>query len=805
MCGADIIVDFDVYFTLCEQEHYYLIKLWLLYALNAWSKRAKERLMFKVIKRLLLLIVILGLASTAVVYGVLSLSLPALDGNGRSNAVVDPVKISRDALGQAVINANSRNDAAYGLGYAHGQDRFFQMDLLRRNAAGELSELFGEAALGLDKKMRFHQLRKRSQIILQMLPDADKQLLKSYAQGVNEGLAQVGYSSFEYLLTGAAQKPWQSEDSLLVIFSMYLDLQSATFERDQALIQIEQAYTKQMVDFLTQPSKYQAALDGSKLAPYSGGIPTLPTQTQHTVKSIEANQERGSNNWAVTGTLTKTGAGMVSDDMHLSMAVPVIWYRAQLNYIQNGKTAQVTGVSLPGAPAIVVGTNNNIAWGFTNGYLDTADWIALNDDSKTWQVDEPIALPDGEVENYSLILSEYGPVKYINEKPYALSWAAHQPYAVNMQLLKLEQAKTVDDALAVASDVGIPVQNLMVVDGQGSAAWKNMGGIPARKTPSELGVNADDYSALWQQNELERPFIKNPQSGRLWTGNSRVVSAEDNARFGNGGYALGARSSQIRDRLFEKQTFAESDFYALQLDNQARFLMPWHALLLKQLKTDQTKNHQYITALENWQQCACSTSIGYTLVKRYRDEVINILFSDIESQLNKQQGTLKYVKRDLEPAVWQLINNKPDTWINPQFKSWDAQLHGAFNQTITKLTEQFGNNVQSWQWGKVNELVIEHPFAKQIPLLAKLLNMPTAAGFGDSYMPAVQGRSFGASQRFIAQPGHLEHAILAIPGGQSGHPLSEFYRAGFSDYVEGKHTPLLPQTLMHQIVISPIK
>jgi len=101
--------------------------------------------------------------------------------------------------------------------------------------------------------------------------------------------------------------------------------------------------------------------------------------------------------------------------------------------------------------------------------------------------------------------------------------------------------------------------------------------------------------------------------------------------------------------------------------------------------------------------------------------------------------------------------------------------------------------------------VIEHPFAKQMPLLAKLLNMPTAAGFGDSYMPAVQGPSFGASQRFIAQPGHLEHAILAIPGGQSGQPLSEFYRAGFSDYVEGKHTPLLPQTLMHQIVIKPTR
>ncbi len=760
--------------------------------------------MFKVIKRLLLVVVVLALAGTAIVYGVLTLSLPTLDGKGRSDAVTQPVKVARDTLGQAVITAATRHEAAYGLGYAHGQDRFFQMDLLRRNAAGELSELFGKAALALDKKMRFHQLRKRSQAILKTLPEADKQLLKSYAQGVNEGLAQVGYPSFEYLLTGAEQQPWQSEDSLLVIFSMYLDLQTATFERDQALIQIQQQYGAKMVEFLTQPSQYQAALDGSVLTPYTQTIPQLPTQSLAAIKTITANLEVGSNNWAVTADLTNTQAAMLSDDMHLSMAVPVIWYRAQLNYTYDNQAYQVTGVSLPGAPAIVVGSNNKIAWGFTNGYIDTADWVALTDSSKTWQVNEVIALPNGNSETYPLTLSEYGPVKYINNQPYALSWAAHQPYAVDMQLLQLEQAETVDDALNIASNVGIPVQNLMVVDSQGSAAWKHMGGIPTRTAPSELAINENEYSATWQQNEVIRPFVKNPQSGRLWTGNSRVVSAEDNARFGNGGYALGVRATQIRDRLFEKQRFNESDFYQLQLDNQARFLMPWHALLLEQLKKQPAHYKDHINALENWQQCACPQSIGYTLVKTYRDELINILFSSIETTLNQQDGTLKYVKRDLEPAVWQLIKAQPTSWVNPQFANWEQQLQGAFEQTLTQLTAKFGSNMQNWQWGKVNELTIEHPFAKQIPILSKLLNMPTAPGFGDSYMPAVQKRGFGASQRFIAQPGHLESAILTVPGGQSGHPLSEFYRAGFDEYVEGKHTPLLPQTFMHQIEIVPM-
>ncbi|SUC50600.1 Penicillin acylase 2 precursor [Pseudoalteromonas nigrifaciens] len=329
------------------------------------------------------------------------------------------------------------------------------------------------------------------------------------------------------------------------------------------------------------------------------------------------------------------------------------------------------------------------------------------------------------------------------------------------------------------------------------------GGIPGRKKPSELSVKSTDYSPLWLQNEAQRPVVKNPVSGRIWTANSRVVSAQDNERFGNGGYSLGARATQVRDRLFEKQKFVEDDFYQLQLDNQARFLIPWHALLLKQLKADEGNNAAYISAVENWQQCACASSVGYTLVKHYRDEVINITFSTLQQSLSEKNGTLSYVRRDLEPAVWQLINAQPSSWLNPQFSTWEQQLQGAFSQTIAKLSTQYGNNIQGWQWGKVNELVIEHPFAKQIPILARFLNMPKTPGFGDSYMPAVQGRSFGASQRFIVQPGHLENAILTVPGGQSGHPLSNFYRAGFSQYINAENTPLLPQALVHQIIISP--
>ena len=751
-----------------------------------------------------LVVVILVIATG--LYALLSLSLPNLDGEKTADVISKPVTLARDTYGQAVIRAKNRQDATYALGYAHGQDRFFQMDLLRRNAAGELSELFGEAAIKLDKRMRFHQLRARSRVIMQRLPEQDKQLLTMYTRGVNEGLNQTSLNGFEYMLLGAEAKPWRNEDSLLVIFSMYLDLQGGTFYRDEALINLDALYGESMRQFLLQPSQYQAALDGSTLTQDSVSIPTLKQQETvlAPIEIVEQNQY-GSNNWAVTGSITHSGQAMLSDDMHLGLSVPSIWYRAQLNYVYNNEQIQVTGVTLPGAPALVVGSNDHIAWGFTNGYLDTADWIELSEGDKTWQVEERIALPSGESEVYQLHLSDYGPVKEIQGKLFALSWVAHQPYALNLELLRFERAKTVDEALSLAPHVGIPVQNLMVVDNQGNAAWKPMGAIPARTNPADVAQPSEDYAKLWQFNELQRPHVKNPKSGKLWTGNSRVVSKVAHQRFGDGGYALGARSAQIRDRLFEKSKFNEADFYEIQLDNEARFLLPWHQHLTALLRHDAVAQAKYeidLGWLNDWQQCACPNSVGYTLVRHYRDSLINTVFVSVQHKLNQSQSGLRPLKNYLEPALWQIIQNRPESWLHGH-DDWHALQLAAYEQAKKKLTNQYGPKMSDWTWGEVNALQVQHPFSKQLPVLRHLLDMPKYKGFGDSFMPAVQRPEFGASQRFIVQPGRLEKAVMTVSGGQSEHPLSPYYKTGFEDYAEGKNTPLLPSEIKHEIVFVP--
>ncbi|MCG9696118.1 penicillin acylase family protein [Shewanella sp. Isolate11] len=769
--------------------------------------------MIKIIKISIVTLLSLIFLAIASLYIGLQLSLPRLTGEMSTAQISQTVTIERDRLGTAVINGEHRQDVAYGLGFAHGQDRFFQMDLLRRNAAGELSELselFGAGAIELDKRHRFHQLRKRAEAIFTKLPQAQQQLLEHYSAGVNAALAQQKLRSFEYILIQAKPQPWRPSDSILVIYSMYLDLQSNTINRDMTLTMIESQFGKPMRRFITQTSNYQAALDDSLFPSDPPALPDLAAKLLTSARDsvIDEPQELGSNNWAVTGEHTQSGRGMLSDDMHLSFAVPIIWYRSQLNYPDAaGEQHQVTGVTLPGAPAIVVGSNGMVAWGFTNAYIDTADWIALDDNEPITIVNETIKLPQGEVD-YPLSVSKFGPVKNIDGQSYALAWVAHQAYAVDMELMTLETAKNVKQALENASRFGIPVQNLVVADAQGDAGWRVAGAYPARRQPSDVALEASKVNqALWADRITDIPQVLTPNNGLIWSANARVMSTQDAQRFGDGGYALGARSAQIRDRLQQQQTFDEQDFYQIQLDNQALFYLPWQDMLITALMSQPQRFAKDIQYLKQWQACACSDSIGFTLVKYFRSRLIDRSFAPLETELNSLSLSLGPVKRYLEPAMWQLLREQPRSWLPAEFASWQAFVIDSYLQSTQALLTKYSstNDYQDLAWGKVNTLAIQHPFSRQMPILSRFLDMPTVVGFGDTFMPAVQGRSFGASQRFIVQPGLEDRAILTVPGGQSGHPLSRFYRKGFDEYAAQKSTPLLPQAIEEKLTLRPLK
>lgn len=756
-------------------------------------------------KWLFISLLILLLLAVGAAFFTFNHSLPALEGEIRAPGLQTEAELARDALGQAVIRADSRQDAAYALGVAHGQDRFFQMDLQRRAAAGELSQWVGERALEIDKHARFHQFRQRARDILAALPATQRQLLQRYSQGVNFALENMGSRPFEYWLTFSTPKPWTPEDSLLVVYSMYMDLQLGQVNLDLARSGLTRYFGQPMLDFLNAPSQYQAALDGSTLPRYKGDIPS-PDSSFTALWEGTAPPDIGSNNWAVSGALTDSQSAMVANDMHLGLRVPIIWYRAQLNYpsASTGDQIQLTGVTLPGLPGVVVGTNGKIAWGFTNANLDNVDWLALDDNDETWQVIEDIALPEDSY-SYNITMSKFGPVKEVDGQRYALKWVAHQPYAVNLNIINLDEADTVSKAVDVAGNIRIPVQNMVIADSSGNIAWTPAGAVTSRNSPTRFAIPVAQYDENWSQNASQLPVYQSPEYPRIWTANARVISAQELQRFGDGGYALGARNQQIKQRLMAKDEFNEQDFYAIQLDNEALFLERWHNLLVKTLEQADGDYTEVLSALKNWQGCACASSAGYTLVKHFRSQLINTLLSPVFTRLETSGYKPNGLLRQVEPAIWQLLEEQPSDWLPANVPNWQALKRQAFDKSVEDLLADAGpdSTIKDLNWGSVNALQVTHPFAGTVPVLGKHLNMPVVKGFGDTFMPAVQGPAFGASQRFFVRPGNLDKAILTLPGGQSGHPLSPFYQTGFDDYATGEDTPLLPGDTIYSLTLKP--
>lgn len=800
--------------------------------------------MAKYLLRTVQAVLLVLIIAVAAIYWMLQQSLPQLTGSVIA-PVANKTDFSRDQNGVATITGQSRSDVSYALGFAHGQERFFQMDLLRRNSAGELAELFGPLALPHDKKIRVHQFRKRVSDYVNALTVEQQQVLKQYTKGVNDGLSQLATKPFEYLLLSTSPKPWLEQDSLLVLYSMYMDLQHEYGEREATLSALAELLPKDLYQFLTpEGSNWDAAIDNTSYT--SAAIPksSFPAKQEQTTAKLtkpfdlfpdQQQGLKGSNNWAVAGSISTTGSAIVADDMHLGISVPNIWYRTSLRYQHQGKNISLDGVSLPGTPAIVVGSNHHVAWGFTNSYGDWSDLIklVLNEDKtqyltpqgfKPFTSEQELIEIKGEVSQRVVVqLTEWGPVVGTDHlgNLLAMRWVAHDEEGINFNLLNLERAEDVLQAMKIAHTAGIPAQNIMLGDKQGNIAWTVAGAIPQKFGLDNTGSQGWAIAQDWSDGSVgwsgylaseQYPSVVNPVDHKLWTGNSRVVGGSMYQKIGNGGYALGARSQQIRDGLRAKNNFSEQDLLAIQNDDRAIFLTPWHQFIMEQVFTDEfVEAHQLATSkslLQNWQARASIDSVGYLFVSEFRLNLQTALFAPIADLLeqHKTEQTLPFslrtIRHQLEVPMWQLLTEQPQHLIPEGFDTWQAFSQHIALSTHNQLTEKYGDITKA-TWGARNTTKIQHPLSKAIPALSWLLDMPSEPVNGDTYMPRVQGVAFGASQRMVVSPGYEQDAIFHMPSSQSGHPLSPYYGKGHSDWVKGIASPLLPQQEKYKLEFLP--
>ncbi|WP_329742820.1 penicillin acylase family protein [Dyella sp. A6] len=801
---------------------------------------------FRWLRRLALIVVTVLLALLAGGWWLLSGSRAQLDGTRHVAALTHAVTIQRDALGTATLTGQSRDDLDFALGYVHAQERFFEMDLMRRLAAGELSALLGPAALKVDIDHRRHRLRAVAEAAYARLPPASQRALQLYSAGVNAGLAALRVRPWEYLLLRTKPRPWKPVDSLLVIAAMYLDLNSDGRDlRELRIAQMRAVLPASVVDFLTAPDPtWEAPLQGGlSIPPYPASAsvfdlhhtttPAHTTSAQMTelaaalAPAVNTNRP-GSNNFAVGGRLTQSGAAALANDMHLTLRVPDIWFRTQLRYpdptAPNGQR-DVVGVSLPGTPAMVVGSNGQIAWGFTNSYGDWLDWVRVQRDpydpsrykapggwANLHVHDEIIRIKGAKPYTLKVEDTRWGPIMGtdVDGTPLALDWIAQHPHAYNLQLMRLEHAQTVKAALDLAPDFGIPPQNLLVADSAGHIGWTIAGNaIPLRhgfdpQRPADWSTPGTGWTG-WAA-AAQYPRIEDPADARLWTANNRTVGGKALALLGNGGYDLGARAQQIRADLHARLGFGPGNLLDIQLDDRAVFLTRWQGVLQRTLagtRDPALAKLRQLTA--TWHEQAAPDSVDYRLVRAFHDQVVAYALAPFVARVQQRFPDFAWPHLvDPEAAVWSMIQRQPANLLNPRYSSWHALLVTAARHVAVTLGREPGG-LAARTWGEVNRAQIDHPLSRALPgFLAHFLDMPHEPLPGDRDMPRVASPDFGASERFDVEPGHEAHGILEMPGGQSDNPLSPYYGAGQEDWVHGRPTPLLPGQTQHTLTLAPL-
>ncbi|MCB2092357.1 MAG: penicillin acylase family protein [Alphaproteobacteria bacterium] len=776
--------------------------------------------------RVCLTIGFLGLAGMAFLYMGFRASLPQLDGRVQSSELRSSVKLERDYRGYATLTADYRNDLSYSTGYLHGQERFFQMDLSRRLAAGELSELFGGIAIKTDMANRLHRFRNRAVEAINALPKDHKELLEKYVAGVNAGLNDLGSKPFEYWLLGVSPKPWSVEDSFLVIYSMFFTLQDSGggFEWQNHLI--KQSLDPALSAFLLPDrTKWDAPIQQDEKPLINTSIPPSSVLPDIQLVKLVSDDDPmpGSNNWAVSGDITRSGAAMLSNDMHLSIRAPSIWYKLRLK-LNNG-SLDVTGVSLPGTPAIVVGSNGSVAWGFTNSNIDTSDIIKLKlnpqnenqyltaDGYKDFEIyNETINEKGGAPIKFSVKETIWGPVMDLQEgETYVFRWVAHVTGAVNMGLLNMENVKSVQEAQSYAGAMGIPAQNAILADKDGNIGWTIFGMLPRRGDGDysdimDWSTGDKDWSGWYSSEEFPKVF--DPDNHRLWTANGRVASGTDLEKLGSNRYDLGARAQQIRDDLFAlDKDVVEEDLYNIMLDNRAVLLSRWQQQLLTVLKNSgDSAFEQYIREIENWGGKADKNSVGFRLVRDYRRQVYETLMGSITAPCVDFNEKCNYdnATRYWERPLWQLVTEMPDGWLPAGFDNWqfffEKQAFDAWKPVIVG-----DEKLEHYTWGEQNRANIKHPLSAAVPLLGLMTDMPMDQQSGDTEnMPHISGQFKGQSERIVVSPGFEERAIMNLPAGQSGHPLSPYYGAGHEDWVKGNPTPFLPQETKWTLEFMPL-
>ena len=738
--------------------------------------------------------------------------------------LADTVQISIDDHGVPTIVGSSMLDVVRGEGFMHARDRYVQMDMMRRYAAGEMAELAGANFLALDQSNRRFRGRAVCEEIFTSLSPREQAVLEAYADGVNMGLDSMESFPREYGVFGSDPRRWTPADSLLVNLSMTMtltDSSEAELDRHEA----RRILPSEWIEFLLTPVDPR----DKPMIPDVGGpaqLPPMPRAFPSDMKPDDPGEAParqgvpGSNNWAVAGSRTAAGGALLASDPHLMITLPGIWYRVQLLWSAGDQTAELTGLSIPGLPGVTIGTNGRVAWGFTNATIDRMDFILLEidpDDPSRYKVpdgwesfeefEEEIKVMGGEPETLNSRWTRWGPVvdSDADGSLIAVAWPALRPECVNINVIEMAHVSNVDDAVEVMRGWYGPPQNVLLADSDGRIAYVLSGWLPARRGfDGRFPVSWADGNAGWDGplDESLRPVVVDPTDGVLYTANNRIAELEQSRLLGHE-WGSPDRAARIDELLGDRVDLDEADMLAMQLDTAAPGLELYRDLVLESVSEahpdEQVRRARQLVV--EWNGTSDADQIGIGILNRYRRAVNRNLKSYM---VDAGDGASAMSLRVSEAPIRMVLEQQPKHLVPASHGDWSRVNREVFERVVAAMTAEEGG--LETPWGERNQSFIAHPFAAVFPewLRGNLVIEKPQSGYWGSVR--VAGSRFGASARMVIDPARPREAILQTPGGQSGSWESPNWMDFHDDWQGGQPTPMMPgeSSVRFELVPKPI-
>ncbi len=804
------------------------------------SQSKPKRLLFRIVVcfAIFLLVLTLGLTIfSKVTYDSWTKNaLSQTEGEVKVKGLSQEVTIMRDKWGVPYVTAKNIKDVAFAQGYATAQDRLWQMDLLRRAAKGELSAVLGagdkNATLEVDKLHRSLGLKRAVEKDLPQLPQELQQMLSAYSQGVNAYLeSHQDKLPFEFNLLGYKPDLWQASDSLAIGKLMAISL-TGTWKFDLMRAELQEKLDKKVYQMLfdensqfNQPvfdlelAKNKPTDENDKVAPKAKAetsynkLPTINPELLDIAKEkntalsdliLNSSEAMiGSNNWVISGKLTDTGKPLLANDPHQGLSLPAIWYQIYLRATDGSYAA--AGVSVIGAPGIVIGHNDYIAWGATNVMADVQDvYIEEFDPSNPtryrvgseWRdaevIKEQIQVRESPLSSktktieHEIVITRHGPIVASTKgQKLALRWTGIGAPSEFPVTFKLNQAHNWQDFCDALKDAAVPLINYVYADKEGNIGYYAVGRIPIRAT----GDGSLPYDGRTEDGEWkgfipfeDLPHLYNPENGYIATANQKLVSDKYPYRISND-WVPPYRGHRIYQLLSEKKQFTLQDMHTLHGDIYAiptKFFADQVVKMATSHKDD-VAWQEMEKELNNWDGKlkveSRAATIAITMRKKFTEDFLTSWLGDLRSS---------YTWYSRSVVVDHAIANWSAEFLPSKYKDFDTMVINSYQATIKELNTTLGNDRSRWNYGAINKFSFNHPIAK-VSILKSLLNSGEVTVGGSSHTINCNDTNpehvWGPSMRMVVSLDNLNKTTLAVVPGASGQVASSHYLDQIIDWV----------------------